>query len=50
MFDTVLSYSADSIFEISGFLTAEECCKFSMVGKLFKIILDSEKIWGSRNM
>eukprot|EP01036_Dinobryon_divergens_P029447 gene29447-38542_t len=45
MFDTVLRCSADSIFEISGFLSAEECCKFSMAGKLFKIILDSDKIW-----
>jgi hypothetical protein len=45
MFETILRCSADSIFEISGFLTGEECCRFSMTAKGFKVILDSEKIW-----
>ena len=40
-----LHCAVDCIYEIVGFLTIVECCNFSMTGKVFKKILDSEKIW-----
>lgn len=45
MFERFLRCSTDSIYEITGFLSAEECCKFSMSTKAIQRMIDSDKIW-----
>lgn len=44
-FEKVLRCSTDSIYEIAGFLTAEECSYFSQTCKSIYVNVESDKIW-----